>query len=134
MKMKFTSELEERAHRSGNGEPAWRRTDAKEAVRALTVSGRAILGGELWIVQKEKWTWGALPTAKGPTVFHWVCERKPGEPWTDYVDRSCSESLSAIDALPSEGEVDMPTESEIFYNLTWASEGEYLNLKATKRG
>jgi len=121
--MRFASDLEERAHRSGE-EYAWRREDAKEAARALAASGRAILGGELWLVRKGE-IWGMLPQKSGPpAVYHWESEREALESWTEYVARSCSEALAAIDDLPSGGEVDAPQGADVYYNLTWALEHE----------
>lgn len=121
--MTLSSDLERRAHRSGE-EYAWRREDAKQAARELAASGRAILGGELWLVHNGK-IWGVLPQEEGPpAVYHWESERRDSEPWPDYVTRSCSETLAAIAELPAIGEVDLPQGADIYYNLMWVSEHE----------
>jgi hypothetical protein len=122
--MHFSEKLESRAHRTAGGEYAWRRQDALEAVGALAVAGRAILGGELWLVHAGQ-VWGVLPQHSGPpAVYHWECDRQPTEAWADFVGRSRSQSLAAIDAMPPEGEVIVPSGAEVYYNLTWLSEHE----------
>jgi hypothetical protein len=121
--MTLSSDLERRAHRSGE-EYAWRREDAKQAARELAASGRAILGGELWLVRNGA-IWGVLPRKEGPpAVYHWESERQDSEPWPDYVSRACRETLAAIAELPAIGEVDLPQGADIYYNLTWVSEQE----------
>ena len=120
--MRFTRDLETSAHRSANAEYAWRRPDALRAARAVTDSGFAILGGELWLVRGKK-IYGVLPQVSGPPgVYHWTCERHEDESWSAFVARSYSETSAAINRFPREGEVDMPPGAEIYYNLTWVSE------------
>jgi hypothetical protein len=119
--MTLSSDLERRAHRSGE-EYAWRRGDAKQAARELAASGKAILGGELWLVRNGE-IWGLLPQKEGPpAVYHWETERQDSEPWADYVHRSCADALAAIAVLPAAGEVEVPNGADIYYNLTWVSE------------
>ena len=80
------------------------------------------MGGELWVVRGTV-IWGVVPQRVGPPgVYHWEVERGVSEPWRSYVSRSCSEALAAIDALPPEGEHDVPPGAEFFYNLTWTAE------------
>jgi hypothetical protein len=124
MRMRFASELERLAHRTAGGEYAWRREDACNAARALALTGRAILGGELWLVQRGQ-IWGALPQHSGPpAVYHWECDRQPSEAWASFVERSSTESIAAINAMPSAGEVNAPNGAEVYYNLTWVTEEE----------
>ena len=121
--MQFTEELEATAIRTG-GEYAWRRADALRAARALADSGFATLGGELWLVREGE-VWGLLPQHTGPpALYSWESERKPSEPWQEFVARASSETLAAIEALPPDGEVKTPPGAEIYYNLTWISEHE----------
>lgn len=122
--MKFPPELEETAFRSANGEYSWERSEALHAVRILANSGRAVLGGELWLVRGREVS-GMLPQRSGPpAVYHWETERRGNESWPAYVARACAESLSAIEALPGEGDVAMPPGAKVYYNLTWASPDE----------
>jgi len=47
--------------------------------------GRAVLGGELWLVSDRE-VWGTLPQHSGPpAVYAWETERRPNEPWPTYV-------------------------------------------------
>jgi hypothetical protein len=118
--MQFPRELEDAAFRSANGEWAWQRAEALAAVRVLADNGRAVLGGELWLIRDGD-VWGALPQQSGPpAVYSWETERRPDEPWPTYVARACGEALSAIQALPGEAGVAAPPKAKVYYNLTWA--------------
>jgi hypothetical protein len=122
--MQFPRELEDAAFRSADGEYAWQRSEAIAAVRVLADSGRAILGGELWLVRDGE-VWAGLPQQSGPpAVYAWETERRSGEPWPTYLARACGEALSAIQALPREGEVAAPSGAKVYYNLTWAGADE----------
>jgi hypothetical protein len=121
--VQFADEIETAALRCG-GEYAWRRADALRAAHALADKELAILGGELWLLHETE-VFGVLPQHSGaPAVYHWRCERMPSESWSQFVTRACSESVSAIQDLPPEGEVETPAGAEIYYNLTWVSEHE----------
>jgi hypothetical protein len=122
--MRFPRELEDAAFRSANGEYAWQRSAALAAVRVLADSGRAVLGGELWLVRDgEMWT--VLPQQSGPpAVYAWETERRADEPWPTFVARACGDALSVIQAWPREGEVVAPTTASVYYNLTWAGADE----------
>ena len=120
--MQFSRDLETSAHRTATGEYAWRRPDALRAARALAGAGRAILGGELWLIRGSE-IHGVLPQRSGPPgVYRWESERGASESWCEFVLRSCSESIAAINTLPPEGEVDLPADAEVYYNLTWVSD------------
>jgi hypothetical protein len=122
--MQFAQDLETTARRSAGGEYAWRRSEALRAADALARAGCAILGGELWLVRGQDIS-GALPQRSGPpAIYHWGSERGSSESWSAFVERSRSESRSAINALPPPGEVDAPPHAEVYYNLTWVSEHE----------
>ena len=85
--MEFPPELEDAAFRSANGEYAWQRSEALAAVRVLADRGRAVLGGELWLVRDGE-VWGQLPQHSGPpAVYAWETERRPDETWPTYVAR-----------------------------------------------
>jgi acetyl-CoA acetyltransferase len=125
--MNFPQELEDAAFRSPDGEYAWQHTEALDAVRVLAGSRRAVLGGELWLVRDGE-IWGGLLRKSGaPGVYAWETERLPEEPWSTYVARACSEALRAIQAAPTalrQGEVSVPSNAKVYYNLTWAGADE----------
>jgi hypothetical protein len=122
--MLFPRELEDSAFRSADGEYAWQRSEALAAVRALADKGRAVLGGELWLVRDGE-VWGVLPQHSGPpAVYAWETERRPNEAWSAYVARASVEALSAIQALPGEAEVAAPPKAKVYYNLTWVGADE----------
>ncbi len=120
----FPQELEDSAFRSADGEYAWQRVDALAAVRALADTGRAVLGGELWLVRDGE-VWGVVPQHSGPpAVYAWETERRANEAWSAYVARACVEALAAIQALPGEAEVAAPPTAKVYYNLTWVGADE----------
>ena len=121
-RVEFEQDLEAAAFRTLGGEYAWRRGDALRAASAVADRGFALLGGELWLIRGKE-VFILLPQHSGPpALYHWECERKSSESWPHFVARARSESLSAIQALPPEGEVEVPVDAEIYYNLTWVSE------------
>jgi hypothetical protein len=122
--MRFPKELEDVAFRSANGEYAWQRSEALAAVRVLAAAGRAVLGGELWLVEDGQ-LWAALPQQSGPpAVYSWETHRRPNESWSTYVERALAEALSAIETLPAGAEVRMRPHAKVYYNLTWADADE----------
>ena len=129
--MQFAPYLEVSAHRSCNGEYAWRRPEALRAARALADAGYAILGGELWAVRGRE-VWGAIPQRSGPpTIYHWEAEPAPSEAWDSFVVRAHVEARAAINSLPGDDEVAIPADADICYNLTWISEQEYADLSSS---
>ena len=118
----FPTELEASALRTPGGEYAWTRGDALRAVRVLSGSACAVLGGEVWIVSGDKVS-GLVPAASGtPSVFRWEADRQLEEPWPDFVQRSCALALEAIADLPRHGEVSVPSGAVVYYNVTWTEE------------
>jgi hypothetical protein len=54
-----------------SNELAWRRRDIEQAVHAVRDSGRAILGGEVWLITGEhSWT-GLIPQRGGGPLNVW---------------------------------------------------------------
>jgi hypothetical protein len=125
--MKFPRELEDAAFRSSNGEYAWQQSEALDAVRILVGGGRAVLGGELWLVRDGQ-IWGGLPQKSGPPgVYAWEAERLPEESWPTYGARASGQALLAIQAGPAalrEHEVSVPSNTKVYYNLTWTGADE----------
>src|SRR5262245_29395481 len=121
--MELPQELEVAAFRSQDGEYAWQRSQALDAVLALANSGRAILGGELWLVRDGQ-IFVELHRRSGPAeVYTWATERLREEPWPTYVARACGKALAAIQA-PLLAEVIVPSNAKVYYNLTWADADE----------
>jgi hypothetical protein len=90
----------------------------------LRTAGALFSGGELWLVRDGE-VWGALPQQSGPSaVYSWETERRPDEPWPNYVARAHREALSAIQALPGEAEIATPLNAKVYYNLTWVGADE----------
>lgn len=130
--MNFPPAVEKSAFRIANGEYAWQRQDIAPAVQALRDANIAILGGELWLVEGAR-VMGLLPQHEGPPgVYHWESERNPDEGWQSFVMRSALDTLAAVNAMPREGEIPMPSDARIFYNLTWVTEEEFLSLTVAK--
>ena len=118
----FPTELEASALRTPGGEYAWTRADALRAVRVLSGSACAVLGGEVWMVSGDKVS-GLVPAASGtPSAFRWEADRQLEEPWPNFVQRSCGLALEAIADLPRDGEVSVPSGAEVYYNVTWTEE------------
>jgi hypothetical protein len=120
--MQFPHDLEATARRTAGGDYAWPRGDALRAANVLRTAGMAILGGELWLVQGRAVS-GLLPRATGlSSVYRWESERQPTESWADFVARSYSETIGAIDSLPYVDELQLPPDAAIYYNLTWTAQ------------
>jgi hypothetical protein len=74
------------------GEHAWRLGDVEEVVLAAEAAGLGCLGGQVQFRPPE-----------GTCEAYWLTydpnERRPGEPWGDYVSRTARETLSAFRRL-----------------------------------
>jgi len=118
--MHFPRELEDAAFRGENGEYAWQRQEALAAVCVLAAGGRAVLGGEVWLVRDGE-IWAGFSLTSGPSGgYAWATDRLPEEPWPTYVTRACAEAHAAIRAAPHEAEVAVPPNANVYFNLTWA--------------
>jgi hypothetical protein len=126
-------EWRDRAFRANSGELAWRREDAIGVVSLLAARDLAILGGEVWHVDRLGRIWGAIPLKdEGPaTVFHWevdpILDRET-ETWSQYCHRAAEYSVSTILEMHPENEVRPDLRSGLRYNLTCATREEYETL------
>jgi hypothetical protein len=96
-------------------------------VRILAGSGRAVLGGELWLFVMERSGEGCPQKSGPPGVYAWETERLPEEPWPTYVARASGQALLAIQSAPAafrEHEVSVPSKAKVYYNLTWTGADE----------
>lgn len=120
----FPPELEQNAFQTGDGEFGWTRAQIPLVVGTLRSNLIAILGGELW------WTYnaisGAIPQRSGPpAVYGWETNRGAAERWTDFVARSASETLAAVERWPDPEDLPVNLPGQILYNLTWITEPEF---------
>ena len=112
----------------GAHEFAWKRADLNEALKAISESEQAILGGEVWLVKdiSENW-WGLIPSKDGspPAAWSWdTTSRKPNENWADYCENTYQESLKAVAGLYVENEASPEIVSYIWFNVTFIEESE----------
>ena len=75
----------------GLDEAAWTRSDALELLSHLKGAQVAVLGGDVY-------TEG--PGQLEPTYDNWYCERRPGEEFPAYAERSQREAFSFVDGYP----------------------------------
>ncbi len=50
---------------ASNGELAWRREDVERVLTAIAANGRAILGGEVWLITGDHTWTGLIPQQGG---------------------------------------------------------------------
>ena len=126
----FPSGLERDAFRANNGEFGWTRAEIPVVVQVLRSYGMGILGGELWWVRRGFTDWvGLIPQRHGPpAVYLWNTEREPGEPWPNFVERSASDALAAVERWPTPNDLPPDLDGRILYNLTYVSEAEFKTL------
>jgi len=87
-----------------------------------------ILGGGLWFVRGVS-LWSAIPQRCGPpAVYPWFTNRRPGELWSDFVDRGANDALAAVERFPDPEDLPPDLAGLILYNLTWVSDVEFGNL------
>ena len=91
------TEILQKAIVSGQ-EYGWKRTDFREVVDKAVEVGLAIIGGQVQF---------RLPD--GTCELYWhkydTTERKPGEKWENYCQRSKNECLSQFEKLPTNSEL-----------------------------
>ena len=125
--MEFSAELLAKAYEARNGELAWARGDIGAAIEAVVAGREAILGGEAWVVPGANTIVGVIGNHNCEhAVYHWsVPDRQGDEPWPDFVRRSATIAVRAIDQLAVEGEVRPDLAAFVRYNLTYVTEAEY---------
>jgi len=120
----FSPQLEKTAFRFGNGEYAFSSSDVLLAISERETLGRAILGGEVYVVQGN--VVHAMPhvDGRGPSLIHWETpSRQQRETWKQFVVRSAEFTRQAFRAIQSdERSIQLPPGGRIVYNLTWDEE------------
>jgi hypothetical protein len=109
MPMTFTDAAKAKAVTAANGELAWNKDDVASAIAELIAADFAVLGGEVWLsvrkaeiptltqLNDKRFILGLIKGKDGKDyVFHWDCEKKADEIWSEYVRRSGQEALSRI--------------------------------------
>jgi hypothetical protein len=119
--MKLHTELTSGATLDGN-EYAWGLTDFPNAVRRAAGLGYACLGGQF-----------QFRTPSGTCEMYWLdadsSERKPGEPWPRYAERSCEEGFAAFEEIIKATDFSLevgkwPTVPEL--SSSWSKARQYL--------
>jgi|SRR5579862_2113285 len=110
------------AFRASNGELAWRRANIEEALQVICDSQQAILGGEVWRVTGPH-TWDGLIPQRGdarPAVWSWsTTPRGSSESWLGYCDRTCAESVRAIQSMAVEEVTPPEFVEQLRFNVTY---------------
>ena len=128
--MDLPPQIIQKAHSSPNGELSWRKQHIVEALHSIAKANCAILGGEVWLILKDGGIYGLLPQKNGmPGFYGWDIARLVNEPWASYVSRSELESVAFVTGYPNEEEIEMPSGSELYYNIAWCDENEYERIR-----
>jgi hypothetical protein len=132
----FPPDLERDAFRNGN-EFGWTRAQIPLVVDILRSHGMGILGGDVWWIDGTTGSvyLSVLKLAQHEgiaVVYAWNTERRPGEPWSHFVERGASDALNAVERYPN-GDIPPDLPGRILYNLTWVSEAEFEELGSKAR-
>ena len=107
---------------------AWRRDDVPEAAAAIAAAGRAILGGEVWLVPDLRSNWsGLIPSADGSPDGVWSWDTLPRvqtEGWQAYCERTCQESLTAVSSMQVELASALRVQTLLWFNMTFVAEDD----------
>ncbi len=141
--MKFSDQILKNAIVSVDNEFAWKKEYAIQAIIELTENNIAILGGDVWAVtenlhkqsiltqiDKTNFAIGIIKGKDGlDYVFEWHSTKNLYESWEAYVLRSKNESMESINQMNAEEMVVKKYKNLIYYNLVYANQIEYENLK-----
>jgi hypothetical protein len=122
----FPDELKADAFSMG-AEASWPTGSATKVIDWLRQNGFAVLGTELWIVREDGIQPGIFADGKREIHGNEV-SRLQNEPWDNYVNRSGLETLRYLGAfeVPPEAR----KQGKVFFNIVWANESQFLNLRA----
>lgn len=99
-------------------EAAWRPPLALEAVEWLGAHGFALLGTEIWRPKRDGIH--SLP-------YFQCVNREDGEDWNSFVTRAAVETIAYLQAFKEK----FAEEGDVYINLTWVSQRNFQDLKAT---
>jgi len=109
---------------------AWRRDRLPDAIADLDSEKRAVLGGEVWVVEGNLFSPLSPRRDGGWAIFSWEAPpRLLGEPWDHYVGRTLRETLDTVRALDPEGQVPPDTGGKLYYHLRTVDELGYYALQ-----
>jgi len=101
---------------------AFKRNVLDKLFEELMQSNIAILGGEAWRIEGEL-NFGIIPLKDGSKqVLSWKIERKAGEDWYDFVERSIKKTLELITSADLEKKVTARTRQKLYYNFELKAE------------
>lgn len=101
---------------------AFKRTVLDKLFEEFMQSNIAILGGEAWIAEGDKY-FGVIPLKNGDkSVLSWKVKRNSGEDWFDFVERSAKDSISAITEANLEKKVTASIRSRLYYHFDFREE------------
>ncbi|MCE9604945.1 MAG: hypothetical protein K8U03_08595 [Planctomycetia bacterium] len=121
----FSEMTAAKAFVAANGEFAWRRQDIEPVLDAIRDSGRATLGGEVWLIIGEHSWDGLIPSLDDspPGVWHWETKpRSTSESWQQYCARTATESLEAVREMRVEQETPFELIDRLRFNVTYVAE------------
>ena len=110
-------------------EAAWPPQSVARVIRWFRKNGIAVLGTELWVVRDGTICPGIL--VKGvQNIYGNDVSPRPDEHWESYAVRSADETLQYVNTLrlPPEAK----EQGDIFFNVTWASESDFQELRASQ--
>jgi hypothetical protein len=119
----------EAAFVSGN-EVAWRPTIAASVVEWLAAHGYGVLGTELWLLKKESIQSLPIGLREGREVHGNTVNRLRDESWDSFVSRAGAETAVYLRAFDR---ADIAEEGDVHFQVVWASELEFANLKVKLR-
>lgn len=96
---------------------AFKRAVLDKLFEEFMQSNIAILGGEAWIAEGDKY-FGVIPLKNGDkSVLSWKIKRSKGEDWFDFVERSAKESVSVITEANLEKKVSAFVRNKLYYHF-----------------
>jgi hypothetical protein len=141
--MKFSDKTIDKAIKSLGNELAWKKEDVFQAIDELIENKCAILGGDVWAVVKNNINLSKLTQVDAENiaigiirgkdgqdyVYNWYSNKRQGESWDEYVLRSKIETIESINKMNAEQTVAEEFKNFIYYNLVFADNIEFENLK-----
>ena len=125
--MEMFPDLNKFAFITRDGEFTWKREHALKALEWLTRNNFATLGWEAWIIEGDT-IYGSIKTSRGSETHGYAgIVKDAGETWPDFVKRSSEEISETLsnDRWPKDA---LAPESNLYFNLTYVNQGEYLSL------